>query len=212
LGVQVFITALILALVPGNITKLAAMVTLWAISFAPFKRSELVMMLCVNALFVVMNAGALQKGVFRFLHPDVLGMPIYEFFMWGFYTLHALRFVGGSAPKGRIWTVVLMAAAFATPFSTIAEAHALTIVSASILLLCCVLYHEPLDFAYIGYMLLIGTLIEYVGVWSGQWNYPGSPAGGVPLWYLTMWGGVGLFTRRLLLPLVYRQHAQIRTA
>jgi hypothetical protein len=67
-----------------------------------------------------------------------------------------------------------------------------------------VFFHEKLDLAYAGYMILVGALIEYTGVWSAQWGYPGSPPGGVPLWFITMWGGVGLFTRRLVLPILRR--------
>jgi hypothetical protein len=48
---------------------------------------------------------------------------------------------------------------------------------------------------------VLGALIEYTGVWTGQWHYPGRHLGGVPLWFLPMWAGVGLFTRRLVLPL-----------
>jgi hypothetical protein len=35
-----------------------------------------------------------------------------------------------------------------------------------------------------------------------QWHYPGQPWGGVPLWLFTLWAGFGLFTRRLILPLL----------
>jgi hypothetical protein len=51
-------------------------------------------------------------------------------------------------------------------------------------------------------MAALGALIEYVDVWTGQWHYPGHPYGGVPLWFVTMWAGVGLFARRLILPLL----------
>ena len=61
-----------------------------------------------------------------------------------------------------------------------------------------------MDFAYVAYMVILGALIEYTGVWAGQWSYPENPPGGVPLWFITMWGGVGLFTRRLVLPLMRR--------
>jgi len=47
----------------------------------------------------------------------------------------------------------------------------------------------------------MGAIIEYTGVWSGQWLYPGHPWSGVPLWFMPMWGGVGLFTRQLLAPM-----------
>jgi hypothetical protein len=51
-------------------------------------------------------------------------------------------------------------------------------------------------------MVLLGAVVEYTGVNAGQWSYPGDVPGGVPLWFATMWGGIGLFFRRLILPLV----------
>ena len=195
----VMATLAILALLPGNAAKLAAMLVVWAIGFGRFSRAELVLMIGVNLLFLIMNYGALQKGVFRFSHPDFLGMPVYEFFMWGFYTVLTIRFLGGETPQGKLWVAIALAAAFSIPFSTIGDAGMLTLVTAIILIIGLVLYHEPLDFGYVLFMVTLGALFEYSGVWSGQWSYPGNPPGGVPLWFITMWGGIGLFTRRLFL-------------
>jgi uncharacterized membrane protein YoaT (DUF817 family) len=87
-------------------------------------------------------------------------------------------------------------------FATIGDATLLLLASAAVLAVALALFHESRDLAYTGYMILIGTLFEYAGVHSGLWSYPGDPSGGVPLWFATMWGGVGLFLRRLALPLV----------
>ena len=77
-------------------------------------------------------------------------------------------------------------------------------VTATLLVIGLLLFHEPQDLAYTGYMILLGAAIEYTGVYSGQWGYPGEPLGGVPLWFITLWGGVGLLLRRLVLPFVQR--------
>ena len=201
---QVLATIAILAFVPGNAAKLAALLVVWVIGFGKLSRAEWIVFIGINLLFMVMNIGALQKGVFRFINPDALGMPMYEFFMWGFYTLNTIRFLDGKAPRGRQWLVVVMAVALAIPFSTIGNAGLLTLVSGIILVISLALFHEPMDFAYVAYMVILGALIEYTGVWAGQWSYPENPPGGVPLWFITMWGGVGLFTRRLVLPLMRR--------
>lgn len=176
---------------------------LWAITFRGLSRPEVITCLGLNALFTAMNLGALHQGVFFFHHPDFLGMPVWEFFMWGFYVLHLIRMVGGAAPaEGRIWLALALAVAFAIPFSTIPDARMLLIVTALILGVALGFFHERLDLAYTGYMILVGALVEYTGVWSGQWGYPDAPPGGVPFWFVTMWGGVGLFTRRLVLPIL----------
>ena len=52
-----------------------------------------------------MNQVALKQGTFVFDHPDLLGMPAYEFLTWGFYTLHTMRFLNGLPPQGR-WIIV----------------------------------------------------------------------------------------------------------
>jgi uncharacterized membrane protein YoaT (DUF817 family) len=98
--------------------------------------------------------------------------------------------------------VFAAAIAFALPFATIADANLLLAVSGTVLMGCLIVFHEPMDLAYAGYMAALGALIEYVGVGTGQWHYPQPQYGGVPLWFLTMWAGVGLFTRRLVLPLL----------
>jgi hypothetical protein len=177
------------------------MLLVWAIGFGSISRPELVLIVAVNLLFVCMNIGALRKGIFRFSRPDALGMPVYEFVMWGFYTLNTIRVLGGRTPQGKRWLAIVMAAVFVLPFSTVGDGGRLTLLSGTVLAISLALFHEPMDFAYVTYMVIMGALIEYAGVWTGHWSYPGSPAGGVPLWFITMWGGVGLFTRRLLLPL-----------
>lgn len=208
LALQLLATLAILAWAPGNAVKLMGLLALWAATFWRPTRPELVLYLAVCALFTIMNLGALRQGVFVFRRPDLLGMPIYEFFMWGFYVLHLIRMVGGPAPKGRVWLALALAVAFAIPFSTISDPQMLLLATALVLGVCLTFFHERLDLAYAGYMIIVGALIEYTGVWSGEWGYPGDPPGGVPLWFVTMWGGVGLFTRRLVLPILRRYDEQ----
>jgi len=198
-------TAAALAWVPGNAAKLAVMVVIWLVGFGRVSRVELCIMLAVDLLFTGMNLGALHQGIFSFEHPDILGMPLYEFFMWGFYVVHTIRFVGGPPPRGRLAVALVMAAIFAVPFSTIAEPHLLLLATAIALAVSLAVFHEPQDFAYAGYMLFVGAVIECVGVGSGQWHYPDSPLGGVPLWFVTMWSGIGLFVRRLLVRIAPNQ-------
>lgn len=201
---QVLATALILGAVPGNALKLVLMLGVWAAGFRRLSGREWLTVLGVNALFFGMNFGALQKGVFRFEHPDLAGMPVYELFMWGFYTLNAARFLGGPVPRERRGLALALAVAFSVPFSTIAHDGWLLAATGSVLVIALVFFHEKGDLAFTGYLVGMGALIEYVGVWTGQWSYPANPVGGVPLWFITMWGGVGLFTRRLLVPLMVK--------
>ena len=93
-------------------------------------------------------------------------------------------------------------AAFAVPFGTIADPAVLFLASALMLVVFLAIYHEPMDLAYAGYLAMVGQLVEHVGGATRQWHYPGQPWGGVPVWLLTLWAGFGLFTRRLVLPML----------
>jgi hypothetical protein len=200
LTAQLLATAAILGWVPTNAAKLVAMLIVWRLGFGRIRVNELLAMAAVNLFFVVANHAALARGIFRFDNPDLLGMPVYEYVMWGFYTLHAIRFVGGSPPAGGVLPAVAAAAIFALPFALPGNPVLLPVMSAVLLAAGLALFHEGLDCAYAGYMAVLGALIEFVGVWTGQWHYPEPPPGGVPFWSFTMWAGVGLFTRRLILP------------
>jgi uncharacterized membrane protein YoaT (DUF817 family) len=110
--------------------------------------------------------------------------------------------LGGPAPQGSraaVWTLSIL---YAAAFSALQNPTDLLLVSAALLVLALILFHEPWDLAYTAYMIALGAAVEYTGVLSGQWHYPGNPISGVPLWFVTMWGGVGFFCRRLLLPLL----------
>lgn len=197
---QLLATAAALAWIPGNFAKLAVLFAVWAIGFRRLSRAELLAMLGIDAIFVVANSGALRNGVFRFEHPDFLGMPVYELFMWGFYTLHTIRFVGGRAPRFQPVATLALAVLFAAAFAMIRDPEVLLFASAAVVAAGLAWFRERADFEYAGYMVAIGALIEYVGVGTGQWGYPAAPLGGVPAWFVPMWGGVGLLTRRLFLP------------
>ncbi len=207
LAAQLLATAAILGWVPGNPAKLLTMLIVWGLGFGRIRAAEWLAMAGVDLFFVVMNVAALNRGVFAFDHPDLLGMPVYEYLMWGFYTLHTIRFLDGAAPRGRLALALAAAVVFALPFALIADPTALLAVCGLMLATGLGLFRQPMDFAYAGYMAAVGGLIEYVGVSTGQWHYRGQNYGGVPLWSFVMWAGVGLFTRRLILPVLARPAA-----
>jgi len=203
LVVQLGATLAILAWLPGNLAKLAALLALWLATFWPLRLAEVVFFLCVSAFFTFMNAMSLGQGIFAFTSPDILRMPWYELPMWGFYTLHTRRMLGGEPPPVTRSAWVL-AFAYAAAFGAIADADILLAITGTLLVVGLVLFHTRHDLLYTGYMIGLGALIEYTGVYSGEWFYPGDPPGGVPLWFITLWGGVGLFLWRLALPLLRR--------
>jgi hypothetical protein len=202
---QLLGTVIVLGWVPGNGVKLAVMVLIWVIGFGPISLAELTIAGLVNLLFIVMDEGALRQGIFLFRHPDALGLPVYEFFMWGFYILNAIRFLDGpeAQPRRMLWALGL-AMVFSLCFSVFTDPTLLAVAAIAVLAASLALFHEPMDLAFTVYLAAVGALVEYVGVGTGQWSYPHAPAGGVPVWSFAMWGGIGLFCRRLLVPCLRR--------
>ncbi|MFG6466405.1 hypothetical protein [Roseateles sp. BYS87W] len=198
-------TLLVLAYVPGNLTKAIVFLLLWTLLFWPLQRKELLTAAAICLFFTGMNASALHQGIFLFTRPDVLGMPVYELVMWGFYLTHVDRLWRDSGPAVRrplvTWALAL---GFAAAFSVVTDQQLLFWVTAVVLCVAFVVFHEPADFAYAGHMLVLGALIEYVGVAFGEWRYPLDVPGGVPPWFITMWAGIGLFYRRLVIPMLGR--------
>jgi len=195
-------TLSILAFVPGNAMKLVGFVILWAVTFRSFSRREVLCFVGVSVLFATMDAMAVAQGIFRFSHPDLGPLPMWEYFMWGFYVLHVLRTLDGPAPPRNFRLALPLAIVFTLPFSFVTDPAMLLVTSAVALAPALWFFHDRSDLTYIGYTVLVGALVEYVGVWSGQWLYPANPPGGVAFWFITMWGGIGLFIRRLVMPLV----------
>jgi hypothetical protein len=201
---QVPLVMAVLAFVPTNLGKLAALLAVWALTFGALSKVEAVFFAVVCVFFTGMNAASLAQGIFAFSEPDVLRMPVWELFMWGFYLLHTRRVLGGKAAHDRRGAVWALALAYSAAFATIHDGTTLLAVTGVLLAIGLILFHEREDLAYAGYMIVLGALIEYSGVFSGNWAYPGNPPGGVPLWFATLWGGVGLFMRRLVLPILER--------
>lgn len=183
--------------------KLLGLLICWGLTFRAISAREAIAYFVVSALFALMDILAVRQGVFRFNAPDYLGLPVWEYVMWGFYVLHAIRMLGGSIPRGSLRPAVALGVVYALPFVTIADGAMLLAASSAILVVALLVFRDRADWLYAAYMTAVGAAIEYTGVASGQWGYPGNPLGGVPLWFVTMWAGVGLFARRLVVPLLY---------
>jgi hypothetical protein len=203
-GARLALTYAILFLVPGAMLKTGLLLTLWIAAFAPWKKSDAALFIGSSALFTVMNTASIHRGLFKFAAPNFLGLPYWEFFLWGFWVLHTHRIADGPpAPRpGRWeWSLVIL---FALSFVLFQSATAVLLASGAVLAAALARWHAADDGRHVAHMLLIGTLLEYPGVALGLWSYPDPPVGGVPPWYATMWGGIGLFLRRWAVPLATR--------
>ncbi len=251
----------ILTLVPGNCLKTVLFLIFWMVTFFPIAKHECALFVGANVMFSVLDVMAVKQGIFYFNHPDFLGLPFWEFLMYGFYVLHGLRLLGGPVPqtnKLQVWALTLafpliiasiaphsvltfltlflivqlvlflhekcdifslgflvlggnatkyvgifvLALAFSLSFSCISDQTALTYVTFALLSLGIAFFHEKYDLLYLGYFILMGAVIEYAGIFCGIWGYPGKFLIGLPFWFITMWGCIGLLLRRLILPLL----------
>lgn len=200
-ALQVVLTMLVLAAVPGNGLKLAAFVLLWSVTFWPLRKMELVAYLSICGLFSLMDVWATGHGLFAFTQPDIAGLPVFEFFVWGFFVLNARRFVGGPTPPFQGTIVMPLALLFAMPFVLHLASNLLFGSTLVVLAALVFFFHDHWDLRCLVYWVLVGAGIEILGVRTGQWHYPDAPWGGVPPWFITMWGGVGLLSRRLVWPM-----------
>jgi len=146
----------------------------------------------------------LKTGGFTFTKQEILLMPYYEPFLWGFYYLNIRRFFKekvSDLPCLEIKSFVgllLTGLAFSI-FSTTSNQLLLASTISTVILL--LFFHQNLDFAYGGYALLMGLFVELTGVTAGLWHYPDPDFLGVPYWFATMWISVGILGRRFLFPL-----------
>lgn len=202
LGLQALLTLGILAWDGNNLVKAGMLLALWLVTFGRLAAFEIGLFVIACVFFSIMNTLSLAQGIFAFTYPDLLGMPWWEFFMWGFYLLHTMRMIRGESPTRVEPAVIFVAIGYILAFSLIPDQNLLLAVTATLLIIGLMRFHERLDLAYTGYMVLLGAVIEYTGVLSGQWGYPEGPDTLVPIWFVTLWGGVGFLLRRLVLPIL----------
>ncbi len=173
--IQIPVALVIIAFVPTNLGKLAALATLFVLTFRKISKPELIFFIAICIFFTTMNAMSLKQGIFSFTSPDILGMPVYELFMWGFYLLHLKRVVSGPAPQSNpavVWTLAIL---YSAAFATIQDSNTLLVTTLILLAITLAFFHEPHDLAYVGYLVLMGAAFEYTGVHSGEVGLPRLP-------------------------------------
>jgi len=190
----------------NSLIILAVLLLFWLILFFPLTRSEVFIFLFASLFFLGQNYAVLATGGFSFKHQDILLMPYYEPFLWGFYYLTMKRFIAEPPPrvlleKKAFLGLVATGISFSL-FSKDSDALLISSVVSTCLLL--LLFHERYDFLYAAVALALGLVIEIFGVSTGLWSYPDPDFLGVPFWFSTMWMSVGLLGRRFLIPLAER--------
>jgi len=214
LALQIVVTLLVVAVPVPNVAKAVVLPLWWLATFGRLTRFEIVLYIGSCFLFAGLDVMAVREGAFRFHRPDLLGLPAYEFLLWGFYILHVRRVIDGEIRRSRSRHMLALGLAmiFALSFLLNHDSRSRFLATSVALAGALWFFHERGDLLRTGYMLLLGAAVEYIGVWSGQWSYPGEPAGGVPLWFVPMWAGVGFFAGRLLPFPNARREPEVRTS
>lgn len=207
---QVPLTLLILGFVQGEQLTLGLLLVVWALTFRKLDVEELGLVLFTALLFIIVNYLALSQNMFAFSNKHLIKLPLYEFFLWPFYVLHAKRLFGGSQAGLPDWKTLALFALYVLAFIFSPSTTILLCAAGALLLLGIALYRSHKDIAYTVYLILFAAAVEYTGVHQGHWSYPGNPPGGVPLWFFALWGGTGFFLHRAALPLIERvtRHAK----
>jgi hypothetical protein len=179
----------------------------WYFIFRPWKKFEGIMVGIATLFFFVQNFLVLKSGGFSFKQQDILLMPWYEPFLWGFYYIVIKRFIADPrAEEVRLdWRAFAGLAVTGLCFSLFSSNSNLllasTLISTGLLF---AFFHEKYDFYYALVALVLGFAVEVFGVTTGLWWYPKPDFLGIPYWFATMWISVGVLGRRFLIPLSCR--------
>jgi hypothetical protein len=198
LALQLILTLFVLAYVQSNWIKVLFLLPLWWISFGGLSRKEWIAFALINVLFVVSDIGAIKNGFFQFYKPDLLGLPVWELFMWGFYLLHTHRMFPPRVPKSLDLKLVMLAVVFSQVFAVIPDRTWLLGVTSAVLMITLYFYHEREDLLYCAYLMLMGIAVETVGLGFHLWSYPETDYNSALVQFVIMWGAVGLYFRHIM--------------
>ncbi len=189
------------------IMKFAILIVFWVLFFWPFEKIEIVMWVVITVFIFYQDYAALSVGAFAFApeYRDILLMPIYEPFMWGFYYLFLKRFIADPALPQRLnfkafVGLIMLSLCFAF-FGKNSALMNYAMTFATLFLL--IMFHERYDFYFVFTALGLGIVIENFGVHTGRWSYPHPDFLQLPVWILIMWMAAGLLGRRFLIPLSF---------
>jgi hypothetical protein len=193
----------VLYFIPHSLAALAILAALWGAIFYPWRAGELFSFVIAALFFLLQNYVCLKAGIFEFRTKDILLMPYYEPFLWGFYFTALRRFVSGRGGifhfKKKCLAGLLATAIAFSVFSGIPSLFLAATVLSTLFLFA--LFHTKLDLYYAACSLVLGFIIEIFGVSTGLWSYPSPDFLGIPYWFATMWISVGVLGYRFLIPL-----------
>jgi hypothetical protein len=198
------VTLAVLRSVDRSLFAAAVLLPLWFIIYRPWSRVEIASFTIATVFMLIQDYSMGKSGGSSFKQQDVLLMPWYEPFLWGFYYINMKRFIGegDNTPvldKRSLFGLLVTALVFPL-FSRSSGLLLLTTIGSTAILF--IMFHDLLDLYFAAYALGLGFVVELFGVSSGLWSYPPQPDFmGIPYWCATMWLSAGILGRRFLFPL-----------
>lgn len=200
---QLLISLAVLAFIPDNAIKVAILLPIWWITFRGLRRNEIWAFVIANIIFSISDIGAIENGFFRFIQPDLWGMPWFEFFMWGFYFLHAHRILKLKSQPRLDLTTLFLSLCFAACFGLFQDKILILAITSSILVFTLWWFRSAQDLIMCLYMMAVGAIFEYVGLKFNIWDYPNASLSIVAPQFVIMWGGAGVFFHRMVSPFLH---------
>lgn len=171
---------------------------MWWILFSGLRKAELIGFVVINLLFIVSDIGAIQNGFFKFTAPDFAGLPVWEFFMWGFYLMHTHRMFPSKVAKSLDFKLLFLAIIFSQLFAIIPNREILLASTSAVLAITLFFYSQQDDILYCAYLMLLGVATEYVGIKFNLWSYPEKDFNSALVQFVIMWGATGIYFRHIM--------------
>ncbi len=197
LSFSAILTLLILSLPLDNYFKTLLFLINWFVWLRPFSWVETVTFIIININIVIMEVQVVQKGYFSFTQPDVWGLPLWEFFMWGYFGLVSSRLCPNITFH---WSSAIWALLFSSTFQFVTDQFLLFVLT--LILTISMVIHFGRSALRIGiFALVFGCIFEWLGLATQQWQYSHSDTVlQFPLWGLTMWAGSQIIFSHFLAP------------
>ena len=196
-------TLVLIGSVDRSLYAAAVLLPFWFIIYRPLSRLEIISFAFAALFFLMQDYSMGRSGGSSFRQCDILLMPWYEPFLWGFYYINIKRFIGEADNRvvldGKSLFGFFVTALVFPLFSWSSHLLLLTTVGTTATLF--IMFHDRMDLYFAAYALGLGCIVELFGVSTGLWSYPHPDFMGIPYWCATMWLSAGILGRRFLFPL-----------
>lgn len=192
------LTLAILALPIESYVKALMFLLVWFFCLRPFRKIELAVFVVVNLICATMDAEAIKNNLFYFKNPDLMSLPFWEFFMWGYFAILSYRL----CPNLNFRFInLLLLIAFQASFALVKNQELLLGLSSAATLALLFFAGRPTWIVAI-WALVFGITFEWIGSLTNQWGYlQYVDFLKMPWWGIPMWVGSWVIFAAVIFPL-----------